>query len=163
MIKDRKGLLAGLAFLLLGLLTVTVLIPYGIDEPSNVRFAVLSPSYYPRLVSLAMALIGLAILVRAVTVAPSNEDDGPLSPSALAKAGLVMVTLLLTAFALPYAGFILASFGALIVLLLLAGERRPLIIVSVALILPVALHVFFTKVANVPIPEGILSPVLKGW
>lgn len=161
MFKDRNGLLAGVAFLLLGLISLMILIPYGIDVPSNVRLAVLSPSYYPRLVSIALAIIGAAVIARAAGTGASDER-AYLSIAAMAKALIVILVLLGSAFALPHAGFVVTCTGALATLMLIGGERRPWLIASVSLALPMLLHFFFTKVANVPIPEGILRHVWGG-
>ena len=44
--------------------------------------------------------------------------------------------------------------------MLIAGERRPLHIALVSLGVPLALYFFFTKAASIPIPAGILEPIL---
>jgi hypothetical protein len=41
--------------------------------------------------------------------------------------------------------------------MLLGGERRPVLIVAITVILPVALFLFFRYVANVSIPMGIFG------
>jgi len=74
----------------------------------------------------------------------------------------VITTLAAYYIALEPLGFVLASTIALFVLLLLAGERSALALVSISLVLPITLHLFFTHVANIPIPSGVLQPVIGG-
>jgi len=48
--SNRKvDLMAGLLFTCIAALIIWVAIPYGIQEPKKVKFAALSPSYYPTL------------------------------------------------------------------------------------------------------------------
>ena len=48
------------------------------------------------------------------------------------------------------------------VALTLAGERRPLIIIANALIIPIILYLFFYKIAGIPIPLGITAFLFQG-
>ena len=63
---------------------------------------------------------------------------------------------------LPSLGFVLSSTIVLFVLLLLAGDRNFASLLIIPLLLPISVYWFFTKVANIPIPAGILEPVLVG-
>ncbi len=156
----KRDFWAGGAFLVLGLALLFVLIPVGVDAPRKVQIAALAPSYYPNLIAIAMAVLGLAIVVRAVM---SNGDNGRLAgapAAAVAKVCSVVLVLFATAYLLPFLGFVLASTIALIVLMLLAGERNPVTVALVAVLLPAVLYLFFTKLANIPIPGGVLDPIL---
>lgn len=74
----------------------------------------------------------------------------------------VSLTLLFYAIALPTLGFVVTSTIVLFVLLLLAGERKPVWLVFIPALLPVSLFFFFTKVANIPIPTGIFETMFTG-
>ena len=161
MLLRSRDLWAGLVFLLLGLLLITYLIPAGVVEPKKVKFAVLSPSYYPRIVAIAMSIIGLAIIIGAVRAKPNDDALLAFNINAAFKVCIVFIVLFATAYALPDAGFVLATMVALAVMMMLAGERNPLVIAAVAILLPIFLHFFFSKVANIPIPGGILDPYLQ--
>ena len=54
-------------------------------------------------------------------------------------------------------GMVVTSALALLTFMLLGGERRPVLIVAITVILPVALFLFFRYVANVSIPMGIFG------
>ena len=157
----NRDLWAGLAFFLLGLLMVVFLIPAGIVEPKKVKFAVLSPSYYPRIVAIAMSIIGLAIVIGALRKPTGEYTTSVFDSKAAIKVCAVFFVLFATAYALPQAGFVLATTVALAILMILAGERNPLIISGVSILLPIFLYLFFSKLANVPIPGGILDPYLQ--
>lgn len=161
MLLRSRDLWAGLVFLLLGLFLITYLIPAGVVEPKKVKFAVLSPSYYPRIVAVAMSIIGLAIVIGAARRKTSDDVLLSIDLNAALKVCIVFAVLFATAYALPDAGFVLATTVALAILMVLAGERNPLVIAGVAILLPIFLHFFFSKVANVPIPGGILDPYLQ--
>lgn len=158
---QNKDVWAGLIVFLIGAALIVYLIPQGIDEPKKVKFAVMSPSYYPRIVAIAMALIGVAIAVGAATNKSTDSLFAGLDTQSIIKVGTVAIIFLATAYALPHAGFVLTCTVALVALMLLAGERNPLIIAPIALILPFGLHLFFTKIANVPIPAGVLETYLQ--
>lgn len=157
--------LAGAAYLALGLILVFVLIPIGIDEPSNVEFAVLAPSYWPRVICLALAALGSGMLVRLWLSARRGEGEGNQDASAfkgllLWRVGVVIAgTFVLYALLEPL-GFVLAGALALALLLLFAGERRPLHVALISIGVPVLLYLFFTKAASIPIPAGLLEPIL---
>lgn len=159
--KDR---LAGLVFLAFGALCYGVLIPYGIQKPPSVQYQALSPSYWPNFVAIAIGAIGLALTLTARGEAATDEATDSAAPPTSAWLKLRPFVALAICFALyftvDYLGFVLGGAIALVCLMLLAGEIRPHIILPVALIVPLGLFVFFTKAASVPIPMGVLEPLL---
>jgi len=163
----RQNIIAGCAYLILGLLMVFVLIPFGVDEPSNVQFPPLAPSYWPRIICLAIAVLGVAILIRSAIQlkngsVPAEDPEGADADHYLWRAGIVISLGFALYFVLETLGFVLASTIALVILMLFAGERRWQIIVPVALCVPLALYLFFVKAASIPIPAGILDSILVG-
>ena len=60
----KKDILAASVFVFFGLLLILLLIPRGVVEPGNVELAILSPSYYPKIVSYILILIGLGIFIK---------------------------------------------------------------------------------------------------
>ena len=60
----KKDILAASIFVFFGLLLILLLIPRGVVEPGNVELAILSPSYYPKIVSYILILIGLGIFIK---------------------------------------------------------------------------------------------------
>ena len=156
----KRDLIAGVSVLLIGILLVFVLIPTGVDEPGGVEFAALAPSYYPRFVGIAMMVLGLAIAVRSI-YRPVADDLFEIPESVLVyKAVCAIAIMFATALFVSSVGFVLVGAAALLALMLLAGERSPVILAVAAIGLPLLLYFFFTKLANIPIPGGVLEPVL---
>ncbi|MGI9422000.1 MAG: tripartite tricarboxylate transporter TctB family protein [Hyphomicrobiaceae bacterium] len=164
----NKNLIAGLVFLAFGLLSLTVLIPYGVQQPQSVKYQALSPSYWPNIVCTAISAIGMALIVAALisgrsgsAAAATSEANQP-SPSGwhAFRPFIALAICFASYLALEPLGFVLTTAIALAALMLLAGEFRPHILLPVSVLVPLGLHVFFTKAASVPIPAGILEPVL---
>jgi putative tricarboxylic transport membrane protein len=159
----NKDLMVGLLLALLGLIFLVALIPFGIVEPRKVKYIAMSPSFYPRLVAIALLLFGLAISVRAYFQGyATSEADPSWRQDAWLRVGLVFIFLTAMALLLGLLGFIISSAIAIATLCYLAGERRPYLIALLAIITPLALYYFFVKVALIPIPAGLLKSLLVG-
>lgn len=158
----NKNLLSGLALLAFGVLSLTVLIPFGVQQPPSVQYRALSPSYWPNIVATAICALGLALTITAVV---AKQPDAP-APAAQGTTWLALrpfaalgICFVLYAGLEPL-GFVLACAIGLAALMLLAGEVRIHFVLPVAIIVPLGLYLFFTKAASVPIPMGILEPWL---
>lgn len=160
---SKQNVLAGGLMLVTGLLIVFVLIPMGVVEPRKVKFAALSPSYYPRIVAVCLSVLGAAIIMKEF-LQRSVTDDPELDrhPNAFGRTVLFFGVLVFLALTVAKLGFILACAVSLFVAMLLAGERRLWLMALIAILLPLFLHFFFLKVAGVPIPAGVLTSFLKG-
>ncbi|MGI9387533.1 MAG: tripartite tricarboxylate transporter TctB family protein [Methyloligellaceae bacterium] len=163
----RQNVAAGGLYLILGLFVVFVLIPIGVDEPSNVQYPPLAPAYWPRIICVGLAVLGAAILARSFV--QMRKETGAVSASGATVSdrtpwrSLLVIGLGFALYAiLETLGFVLATAIALVVLMVVADERRPHIVLPVAVGVPFALYFFFTKAANIPIPSGILEPILVG-
>jgi len=159
----RRDFIIGLAMALIAALVIFVLIPQGVAEPKKVKFAALSPSYYPRIVAIALLLIGAAVSVRALIANTADEaPDVERHPQAMQRFLLIFVIIAICALSIGWLGFIVASSLVLLATMLLAGERRFQVIIPIAILVPVGLYFFFLKVAGIPIPMGVLEPWLVG-
>ena len=162
-LTEKRELLAALSFIAISLLILFVAIPLGVQEPKKVKFVALSPSYYPRLVCYCLLLFGLVLLVKRLLAtkisALQGESSTQLKPKMLLALSAVLFFYYIT---LPWLGFVLSSSIVLLVLLLLAGDRNIVALLIIPLLLPISVYWFFTKVANIPIPAGILEPMLVG-
>lgn len=157
----NRNFLSGLIMLVIGVSLIFILIPMGIDTPKKIRYAALSPNYYPYIVATILSILGGAIIFRSRHFEPDNSSPKA-HPHAFKRICLFLLLLAIYAGALNILGFVIASMLALVGSLLLAGERRAFIIIPVAALLPVILYLFFYKIANIPIPLGIAAPLLEG-
>ena len=155
----KKDILAASIFVFFGLLLILLLIPRGVVEPGNVVLAILSPSYYPKIVSYILILIGLGIFIKNF---PNGffEESEKIEKKYLFRILIIFITILTIVFFLPTFGIPLTSGIALLFLLMLGGERRPIIIFLVSTLVPLLIYLFFTKVAQIPIPNGLLESLL---
>jgi|TARA_B110000211_G_scaffold222210_1_gene270652 hypothetical protein len=158
---QNKNFWAGLALGLIGLVVIFIAIPFGVDEPKKIKFAALSPAYYPRIVAIAMTFLGGVITLRAV-MRPINSNTETERPDAMARISIVFVILAIYALSITYLGFVLAPVIALFAFMFHAGERRIWVMAFIAIAVPFGLFLFFQKIAGIPIPTGVLAPLLNG-
>lgn len=158
---QNKNFWAGLALGLIGLVIIFIAIPYGVDEPKKIKFVALSPAYYPRIVAIAMTLLGGVIMLRAV-IRPIDSSAEAERPDAMTRICIVFVLLAIYASSITYLGFILGSVIALFAFMFHAGERRIWLMMLLAIAIPFGLFLFFQKIAGIPIPTGVLAPLLNG-
>ncbi len=170
--KLNRNIVAGLCFVGFGALAVALLIPHGIVQPPSVKYRALSPSFWPYIVCSGIAVIGALLLIYELLAAARTKEGAAdaAAPAAARPARtawiawrpfVVMALLLAIYLTLEFLGFVLTTTLGLVALMLLAGERRPLIVAPVALLLPLALHLFFVKAAQRPIPGGVLDFLLQ--
>ena len=159
----NKHFFSGVFMLAVGLSLLLFLIPFGIDTPKKIRFAALSPTYYPQIVALIMSVIGVAIIFknRQPLTTKGTDDLDEVHPNAKMRIGSFLALLAVYSLSLEFLGFVLSGGLALAASLLLAGERRAFIIMAISLLLPISLFLFFYKVAYVPVPNGILAPFIR--
>jgi len=162
----QRDILAATLFIAVALLILFVAIPYGVKEPKKVKFVALSPSYYPRIVS--YCLLGFGVLLFGLRLIAKKTDlssETPLSESSKFNPLnflLITCTLAFYYFTLPWLGFVVSSAIVLIILFFLAKEKAVWVYLTLPVVLPLGLYFFFTKVANIPIPAGVLEPILVG-
>ena len=166
--EKRIDLISGIVLCAIGVLGIAVLIPVGIQEPASVDFAALSPSYWPRIVCGALAGMGLVIAAATFFGADDAEEskqavvgDYPV-PIVLARVAAAIGLMFGAYFLLEPLGFVVTGALVLAVFMIFAGERSPVVIPAISAGVPLFLFFFFTKVANIPIPNGVLRSVLGG-
>ena len=158
-----KHFFSGIFMLAIGLLLLLLLIPFGIDTPKKIRYAALSPTYYPQIVALILSVIGAAIIFKNRQPLKTEETEGldEVHPNAKIRIGGFLVLLAVYSLSLEFLGFVLSGVIVLATSLVFAGERRAIIIITISLLLPISLFLFFYKVAYVPVPNGILAPFIR--
>ena len=162
-LMHSKNFWAGMVMLGLGLAVILLLIPLGVDEPRRVKYAALSPSYYPRIIAICLSILGLVIAARSVLAPPTDAaEEVENRPDAIQRITVVFCLLLAMALVLTTLGFIMTTALALGAAIWFAGERNYSLIIGMGIIVPLALHFFFLKVAGIPIPLGVLHPLLAG-
>jgi len=166
MTSKQKDLAAALLFIAVALLLLLVAIPFGVVEPKKVKFDALNPSYYPRIISYCLLLFGVVLLTLRTVAKPAPDSELELEHKSgrIKLVSLVWLAGMLAFYylSLPTLGFVVSSAIVLLLLLLTARESSLWVLIGLPVVLPIGLYYFFVKVANIPIPAGILESVLLG-
>jgi putative tricarboxylic transport membrane protein len=138
------------------------LIPNFISVPENMARAVLSPAFWPEILSALVIVSGLIILLQDSLSSVSNsspEDGGPSTVSEEVSTSWTRLVAFCFAMviyvgSINYLGMPISSVIMLIVSFQLLGEKRygPSLVISAGL--PILLFMFFFHVAGVSIPQG---------
>lgn len=145
----------GLATLILALFLFFVAIPYGVTAPSNVTKIVLSPVFWPEVLSILLGIIGIALMFAARTASDvESEDNEPATKGSYKRLFLLAVLMIAYIFAIPKLGLVWTSMIAFVVLAVLIKSSHPKTAIISAVIIPLVLYLFFAHVAGMAIPQG---------
>ncbi len=161
-VSDRISWL-GLGVVAFGVFMLTIAIPYGVSAPSNIQVLVLSPKFWPTIVAGIIILLGAILLVQQWASGGADDDladddeDGPIEESASAPwLRLLLMAILMVAliWLTPIIGMVWAAMLTFAAFALIVRTPRRLQSAVVAVLLPLALYLFFAHVAGVAIPQG---------
>jgi hypothetical protein len=147
----------GLAALLLAAFLAFIAIPSWVFSPSNVQKIILSPTFWPYILSGFFALTGVGLLLtpeKGVEVEATEvvQQDGRLG-AWLRLAGLAVI-MGLTMYALPRLGMVWTCMLVFVATAFMFRTRYPKTAVVCAVAVPLVLYAFFAHVAGVAIPQG---------
>ena len=151
----RLGIVVTLAALFL----ILYAIPNFVFSPSNVGKVVLSPLFWPYVLSGLGVIVVLSLLGTAFKPgadAPfENEDvehtEGPAPWLRLAGLAVIMA---LTMYALPRLGMVWTTMLVFAACAFMFRTRHPIIALVCAVLVPLVLYAFFAHVAGVAVPQG---------
>lgn len=150
-----KDLLVGIFILLLGSLFFLLLIPLGIDQPSNIKQITLAPDFWPKIITIIIAIMGIFLIIEAKK---NPHHDKPENwRSRVTGLSVVFVALFSFYILIPYFGMVLNAMLLIAGLMLFAKERRYFLILLISIAMPSLLYIFFVFIANIPIPLGIFE------
>ena len=132
-----------------------VIMPHEIEEPRKLfgqSTSALSPRLFPYLVASLFLIIGAWLTIASFGLHERNGLLG-LDRSAVINVGVSLVLLVIYAVSLEPLGFILSSALIAVALALYYGGRNPIAIAIVALGVPVATFLIFTRLLHVFLPE----------
>ncbi len=157
MLSRRDEFLTGLCVMALGALVLWWIIPTYITTPRRVPILALSPAFWPRIIAWTISGCGLILVLRAALApAPPDAVADDLSVSRpeglrLLALGAILIGIF---FALPVVGMVWVCMIAYALMVLLSGSKNLGWGMIIAILLPLLLYLFFTKVAGVAIPQG---------
>ncbi|MGK0272079.1 MAG: putative tricarboxylic transport membrane protein [Cocleimonas sp.] len=160
--------LVGVFFLVFGALSYFILIPQGIVVPSNIQHFTTSPAFWPNIITVIIAIMGLLLVLQNSDVEDINTEDieeeleDHTSWKTRAPRLLIILSMLFAFyFSIEKFGMVAPAMLLILILMLFAGYRRWSLILLFSILVPTALYFFFTHVANIPIPLGIFE-TLRG-
>lgn len=149
----------GIGAMLAAIVLIFYAIPHWVSSPSNVRNIVLSPLFWPYILSGLTGLVGLGLVVAGrrmpASAEPANEAiDDP--RAGLARLCAMAVLMALVFWVMPRLGMVWTSMLAFAGLAFLMRTRHPVTALVCAVLVPLLLYAFFAHVAGVAIPQGAL-------
>ena len=157
MLSRRAEILVGLGVMGMAAIVLWVLIPGYVRIPRRVPMAALSPAFWPNVIGWTMLICGVLLTARAAIAPPPPDniaDDLRFSRPQMLRVGALGGVLGVSYFALPFLGMVWTCMTLYILMVLMSGAKRPIWGTLIAILLPLALYFFFTKVAGVAIPQG---------
>lgn len=145
----------GLGALLVSVILILYGIPNWVSAPRNVSNIVLSPLFWPQVLSGLTGLTGLALLAfasrsDAQTPEPDTDNRGA-ATLRLVLMGVIMVGVI---YGMPRLGMVWTSMLGFLATAFLVRTRHPGTALIAAIAVPLALYFFFAHVAGVAIPQG---------
>lgn len=151
-----KAAWLGMGFVVFGFFLQIVAIPYAVTSPSNVQILVLSPTFWPTIISWLIIMFGGCLALLQFFAAAPEQPETSERTCAGAWLRLTMTALVIIAIVCltPVVGLVWISMASFAALSLIVGTSRPIISGIVAIALPLALYGFFNHIAGVAIPQG---------
>jgi uncharacterized membrane protein len=173
----KRDIWIGGATISIAALGYFVVIPLGVDVPKSVTILALSPNFWPNIIMGMLAACGLVVLIQGNLAkrdaAPATSLADMASQDAAAeKVGEVVhygtqgqflrvssafIGLFAFYFLSPYIGVVVGSMILVLASTRTLGVRSWAKSITLAVLLPGLLYFFFTLVAQIPIPLGLLE------
>jgi len=121
------------------------------------------PSFFPLVVTVVVLALSAALLIQALAMErdpPALQLDKSADPGGRRSAGLLLFVFFAYIVLIPILGFILATIPFFAVLMVLFGERRPLLVVIGALAMTAVLYGLFRHGFDVFLPRGLLAGII---
>jgi|SRR5690625_537426 len=158
-----KELMTGVGLMLLSLITIFWVIPNSVQQLAPAANIALSPSFWPLLCTYFIFILSILLSLQACfNLMAKKRKKSTKSIFTLNRGNkktLIATLMLLFYYWLSLKiGLLIASTVTLAAYSALAGERSLIAIAAWAIGAPLALTLFFSKVAQVLIPVGPLRP-----
>jgi len=151
---NNSHFMTGLISLILSLLLFFVAIPYAVTSPSNVTNIVLSPVFWPEVLSILLGITGIALMLSANTAIKDEVSEFMGTVGSYKRLVLLAVLMVVYIFAIPKLGLVWTSMIAFVALAILIKSSHPKTAIIAAIIIPLVLYLFFAHVAGMAIPQG---------
>lgn len=150
----HKQTLIGLAALVVSAIMIFVVIPTWVSSPSNVRNIVLSPLFWPYILSGLTVLIGAGMVATGFYSSEDLDSAQAEIPGGYGRLAIMAAIMVICMFALPRLGMVWTSMLVFAATAVLIRTSHPKTAIICAVAVPLVLYAFFAHVASVAIPQG---------
>jgi putative tricarboxylic transport membrane protein len=157
----RGDVIAAVLCLAAGLIGYFVLVPMAVYVPAKFAGTANSPAFLPNVLFILLAALSALYLVQSLIVLLREASEGRVRQSDWALAGGTALICIGYVFGIHVVGMTLGSALAVAATIFYFGERRPVLIASIAVILPLLLWYFFVKIAHILLPTPWLR--IMNW
>lgn len=157
----RGDVFAALLCLSLGLAGYFLIVPAAVYVPTKFAGTANSPAFLPNVLFILLAGLSAIYLATSVTTYLREAAQGRARSTDWLLAGGTALICIGYVGAIHLVGMTLGSALCVAAAILYFGERRPLVIGAIAIILPVLLWYFFVKIASILLPTPVLP--LMDW
>lgn len=116
------------------------------------------PKFFPEILSLILAVLSLILLFSSLKgksiVKNNNNKENTINWK---KFITIVAATFLYIFFIETIGYIISTFGLIILISWVLGYKNKVSLVIISLIVTMVLYSFFALVFNIPLPKGLLS------
>ena len=153
----RGDVIVAALCLIAGLGGYFVVVPFAVYVPQQFAGTANSPAFLPNVMFILLAALSALYLVQSIIIYQREAAQGRTPGADWALAGGTALICIGYIFAIHMIGMTVASALAVAATTFYFGERRPMLIATIAVILPMLLWYFFVKIAYILFPSSWLG------
>lgn len=152
----HSSVVLGVGIIAFAILLDIYLIPTWVITPENVSIVVLSPDFWPFIISSLLVIGGVLLLLQYIFVTRRVEpvDLKPVELGPSVRVALVAVLMVFYYLVMPWLGMVWSSVIAYLLFVAIIGFPRKVMAIIISIAMPLLLYGFFNHVAGVPIPQA---------
>jgi putative tricarboxylic transport membrane protein len=145
------------SFLGFVVLTFSGLLWYLVEQIPEVKYRAIAPTFFPYVITVTLAILGVLLICEGWRQPEAPVFKVKITRKDAYRLILFLLMMLVYLKTVNILGFILTSIIFVALAEPLLGERRPHVVIMVALGVPAGLYVLFFKLLRVILPTGILG------
>ena len=113
--------------------------------------------FFPTILAILLVLFSIALLIQTLRAAEDGRRQEQIDSQGWTRIAATLTTMLGFALVLEKLGFVLSTFGVMVLLLRAIEPQRWSRVVAVALITALIFILIFAWLLNIPLPAGVLG------
>ena len=119
------------------------------------EYRTISPSFFPYVLATVLATLSLLLIIEGWRSPPGPILSIRLNNKESYRTGALLFILVVFSSLLTIVGFVIDAFLFMIAIQLLLGEKRPVVLTIVALVVSLSMYFIFATLFKVPLPLGV--------